>query len=64
MQQTIKPIVDWERQNQERNIHWGDFPMINFNTGRRLRKNCDFYYSSWDEYVKETKGFDYRSDLV
>ena len=54
----IIPIVDWKIQYSEKNVHWGDFPMKNYNTGRKLKRSCDYYYSSWDEYINKTLNYD------
>ena len=55
----IIAIVDWRQQDSEKNMYWGDFPMINYNTNKRLKNNCDFYYSSWGKYINKTLNYDY-----
>ena len=55
----IIAIVDWKVQSSEKNMYWGDFPMVNFFTNKKLKHNCDYYYSDWDKYVKKTLNYDY-----
>jgi len=58
MKKEIIPIVDWKQQDSEKNVHWGDFPMMNFFTHKRLKNNCDYYYSDWNEYINKSMNYD------
>ena len=44
--------VDHHRQKIEGNSFWGDYPCVRTDTGRRLRRSLDYYFSSWKDYCE------------
>ena len=60
-------IIDHRRQGEEKNIFWGDYPIRNALTDRKLKKNLDFYFSSLAEYFetheKECKRLGFRYEF-
>jgi len=63
---TIKKIIimDHETQGKENNIDWKDYPVIIFNTEtkkeRKAKKSLGHYISSWEEYLKQANGYDWK----
>ena len=59
--------VDYRKQGEEKNIWFGDYPMKNIMTGRKLRKTFEFYFSSFEEYImiheKECKRLGFRYEF-
>ena len=49
----MKISVDHARQYKERNLAWVDYPVMNSETGRKLKFNLGHYFSTWEEYCKE-----------
>jgi len=55
MKERIIAIIDHPRQAKQKNIWIGDYPMINAWTGRKLKRNFDFYYSDYKDYEKNMR---------
>lgn len=45
-------VVNTKKQAKEKNAYWGDYPTMNYLTGRPLKRNLDHYYDSWEQYIE------------
>ena len=55
----FSPIVDWNKQKEEKNICWRDFPMKNAQNNRKLKRPMCYYYDTWEEYMYNHQNDDY-----
>lgn len=45
-------MIDYKKQNQEKNINYRDYPLIDLSNNQPIKQRLGEVFDSWQEYLK------------